>query len=62
MFGPASTILNTTPADPAFRACSACDGDYEDPERTTWREDEASEDEINDDTLDCGGNEQNASE
>jgi len=23
-----------------FRACSACEGDYEDPERTAWRESE----------------------
>jgi hypothetical protein len=24
----------------AVHACSACDGDYEDPERTTWIDDE----------------------
>lgn len=24
------------PAAAAMRACSACDGDYEDPERTAW--------------------------
>ncbi len=23
---------------PCLRACSACSGDYEDPERTAWRE------------------------
>jgi hypothetical protein len=29
----------------ALRACSACAGDYEDPERTAWPVDEEAEDE-----------------
>jgi len=28
-----------------MRACSACAGDYEDPERTAWTPDDAEEDE-----------------
>ena len=28
-----------------MRACSACAGDYEDPERTAWTPDDADEDE-----------------
>jgi hypothetical protein len=33
------------PITPGMRVCSACDGDYEDPERTAWSggEDAASE-------------------
>lgn len=31
-----------------FRACSACAGDYEDPDRTAWTQDDA-EDEDRDD-------------
>jgi hypothetical protein len=34
-----------------MRACSACAGDYEDPDRTAWTVDEASEAE-RDDKLD----------
>jgi hypothetical protein len=37
-----------------MRACSACAGDYEDPERTAWRAEEAGEsgwgDELNSET------------
>ena len=29
----------------AMRACSACAGDYEDPDRTAWRPDDAEEEE-----------------
>jgi len=29
----------------AMRACSACAGDYEDPDRTAWRPDESDDDE-----------------
>jgi hypothetical protein len=28
----------------SLRACSACDGDYEDPDRTAWMPDEEEED------------------
>ena len=28
-----------------MRACSACAGDYEDPDRTAWRPDESDDDE-----------------
>ena len=28
------------PAAGGVHACSACDGDYEDPERTAWSDDE----------------------
>ena len=28
------------PVAAGMRVCSACDGDYEDPERTTWIDDE----------------------
>ncbi len=28
------------PAVAGLRVCSACDGDYEDPERTAWSDDE----------------------
>lgn len=38
----ASTECRARPA--ALRACSACAGDYEDPDRTAWTDD-ASEDE-----------------
>ena len=32
----------------AMRACSACAGDYEDPDRTAWTADEANEPEWDD--------------
>ena len=33
----------------ALRACSACAGDYEDPERTAWRPGDAIDDDEGDD-------------
>ena len=31
-------------SQPPLRACSACSGDYEDPDRTAWTPDEEEED------------------
>jgi len=33
---------------PALRACSACAGDYEDPERTAWSSDDPEDEERED--------------
>lgn len=40
----------------ALRACSACAGDYEDPDRTAWMFDEADSEECGE-TLDTGAEE-----
>jgi hypothetical protein len=37
-----------------LQACSACDGDYEDPERTAWGCVEADEEEDDETDDDCG--------
>lgn len=39
-----------------MRACSACAGDYEDPDRTAWTPDEAEDEER--DGAACGGTEE----
>jgi hypothetical protein len=40
--------INGAAATVEMRACSACGGDYEDPDRTAWAPDDEEEEERND--------------
>jgi hypothetical protein len=48
-----------TPESASLRACSACSGDYEDPEQTAWSDEEG--DEEGDQGASAGNAEQAAS-
>jgi hypothetical protein len=36
---------------PAMRACSACAGDYEDPDRTAWSDDKVADESVDDASI-----------